>query len=260
MDFWTAAQTLAALAPQPAAPVADYVILGDEARRGRLERLIERRPAGGRRLRELQEGGLYYASCISVWRHDPEQSEACLVARLPRRAGGTVLLNTYHPAGSASDLTVTCHGLGGTGRARLGARPGRRDPAALERCLDRALTAFAPPPRQRVGVRWADRFEIEDPAQARLEAKRVLLVAVDHVGIPRGATGNCLVQGRVVRQERGSGIGPGAIVEAGIPCAATPGLDGKRRRIWMGAMRQGRFARLYLAEGQGLADFEPVGR
>ncbi|HEX6375033.1 MAG TPA: hypothetical protein VFZ91_04875 [Allosphingosinicella sp.] len=264
MYLWTAAQALAALALQPveappapqAGVAADYVILGDEARRARLERLLARRAAAPRRLRASGEGGLYFVGCITAWRHDPGQAGACLASRLPRQGGtATIVLNSYHPGKAADGLTVTCHGLGGTGRAVFGARPRRQDATALEHCLERGLMPSEAPVRQRVGVRHSDGFAIEDPQEARRRAQRVLLVAIDHVGIPRGITGSCLVQGRVVREERGSGIRPGALVEAGIPCAARPGLSGSRRRIPMGAMRKGSFARLYLSEGHGLVDF-----
>lgn len=263
MILQTAAHALAALALQPGGTAADYVILADARDRARLERLLARRPAGQRRLREAPEGGLYLVGCVSVWRDDREQTDACLASRLPRQGGaGTVVLNTYDSRSAPDGLTVTCHGRGGTGRAVLGPRPRRQDGAALEDCLERGLAPAGTggPPRQRVGVRWSDAFAVEDPQQARRAARRVLLVAVDHVGIPRGTTGNCLVQGRLVREERGSGLRPGALVEAGIPCTAHPGLAGKGRRIGMGAMRAGRFARLYLSDGHGLSDFEAVER
>jgi hypothetical protein len=266
MHFSTIALGLAALAQQaaPASPAgaesADYVILAGEAGRARLERLIAGRPASARPLRESPAGGMGLVSCVTAWRGDPPQTDDCLASRLARQGPGAIVLNAYHPGAARDGLTVTCHGPGGTGRAVFGPRPRRRDSTALETCLERGLARSTAPVRQRVGVGWSDRLAVEDVEEARSTARSVLLVAIDHVGVPRGVTGTCLIQGRVVRQERGSGIRTGALVGAGIPCGSQPHGGGKTRRIWMGAMRQGGFGRLYLGDRNRVAHFEAADR
>ncbi|HEX8572276.1 MAG TPA: hypothetical protein VF759_05955 [Allosphingosinicella sp.] len=264
MPLPTAAFLVAALALQPgqspapgAAPAPlDYVILADQAGRARVGRLIERRPAGARPLRESTEGGMWFVGCITAWRDNPGQRDDCLDSRLRRQGpAGTIVLNTYHPKPAGVALAVACHGPGGIGRAEFRASPGPRDGAALEACLGRAMAASAAPARRWVGVRWAHRFAIEDPAEARRRAERVLVVAIDHVGVPRGSTGTCLIQGRVLREERGTGVAAGSLIEAGIPCTAERWpRDG--RRASMGSMGEGGFGRLYLTATRDLADFE----
>lgn len=265
MSFTTAASAFAALLLQPgqaaaaAAAAPDYAILADQAGRARIEQLLAGRPAGAGPLRQSPEGGMWFVGCITAWRDDPEQRDDCLDSRLRRQGpAGTIVFNTYHPKPAHSALAVTCHGPGGTGRALFGTSPGPGDAAAFEACLRPARGASEAPVRRRVGVRWSDRFAIEDLAEARSRAERVLVVAIDHVGVPRGSTGNCLIQGRVLRQERGAGVGAGSLIEAGIPCTAERGSRRNGRRVSMGAMREGGFGRLYLTATRDLADFETV--
>lgn len=259
----TAALALAALALQPGearaaeARAPDYVILADQAGRARIEQLLARRPAGAAPLRR-SEDGMWFVGCITAWRDNPEQRDDCLDSRLRRQGrAGTIVFNTYHPKPARVALAVTCHGPGGIGRAafRASQRPG--DAAAFEQCLRPALATSDAPVRGRVAVRWSNRFAIEDRAEARLRAERVLVVAIDHVGVPRGSTGTCLIQGRVLRQERGMGVRAGSLIEAGIPCTAERWPRGVRQ-VSMGAMGEGGFGRLYLTATRDLADFETV--
>ena len=265
MHFPGLANALAALLLQPAgassaAGIVDYVILGDEARRTRLEGALAP-PAAQRRYRPSAQSGMGYVGCITAWRHDRQQRAACIASRLARRSAvPTIVLDTYDDSPARGGVALICHGSGGTGRAVLTARPVGRDPAALEECMAAALAAPArSAPRPRVGVGFEPFLEAADRGRARSGAARVLLVAVDHVGIPRGTIGHCLIQGRLVEQERGSGLAPGALVEAGVPCAAhrRSDRDGERR-IAMGEFRHGMFARLYLDGRNRLADFERV--
>jgi hypothetical protein len=268
MPLSTVAGALAALLLQPteagpAAGTVHYVILGDEARRTRLEALLNRRPPGGRRYRPAAEYGMNYVSCVTAWRQDRRQRAACIESRLPSQgAFTTVVLDSYGDPAARPGVALTCHGPGGSGRGVLRDRPSVRDPAALEACMVGALKARGEaPPRQRFGVGGIPHFGAGLPEAARSGAARVLLLAIDHVGVPRGTRGQCLVQGRVVEQQRGSGISPGAIVEASIPCAVRPDPARERGRlIAMADLRAGGFARLYLAPRLELADFEAIER
>ena len=250
---------MAPAAPAPAASGAiDYVILADEARRKRLEPLLARLAARDPRHRPGAEGGMYFVSCIGPWRQDRAQAEACMRSRLPEQnKGRTIILNTYLAA--APQIRIACVGLGGTGEALLGAKPRRGDAAALAACLEGArpdvpVQSVVP---QWIGVNADDDPGLPDPDEARRSAKWVLLVAADHVGVPRGSTGDCLVQGRVIRSERGDGVAPGARIEAFVPCTSMRSATGPRR-IWMGDIPEGGFARLYLDPRSRLVDYERV--
>ena len=85
----------------------------------------------------------------------------------------------------------------------------------------------------------------------------MLVLAVDHVGIPRGVRGSCLVEGRVTSVVRGAGLSPRGRVELSVPCHTGPGR-GSERRIAMVQLAAGSFARLYLDEAQTLLDYESL--
>jgi hypothetical protein len=115
-------------------------------------------------------------------------------------------------------------------------------------------------PRPEVyAVRFAGEFEIADAVEARAQAANIVTVAIDHVGVPRGVTGICLVQGHVTGVVRASGVTPQGRVEVSIPCAARPARNGQRRII-MSDIREASFANLYLSDRGILLDFQPVAR
>lgn len=115
------------------------------------------------------------------------------------------------------------------------------------------------PPRDVYVVGFTDEFGISDVAQARIQADSVLAIAIDHVGIPRGNWGHCLVQGRVIRVVRGTGPKPGGLLEISIPCTSQLYPSGPRR-ILMRDIREGESAQIYLDARQLLLDFEPLSR
>lgn len=117
----------------------------------------------------------------------------------------------------------------------------------------------AAPPAEAYAVRFAGEFEIADAAEARAQAANIVSVAIDHVGVPRGVTGTCLVQGRITGVVRGSGVTSQGPVEVYIPCTARPSRSGPRR-ILMGAIREASSANLYLSDRGMLLDFEPLAR
>lgn len=243
-----------AAAAQAVAP--SFVILGDDVRRGRVERVLGDLATAGRSHRREYEGGLWYVGCVTAWRDDMPQTEACISARLQRHMQRpTVVLNTYERGAAQGTTSVSCIGVGGTGRAILRDAAEAGNAAAMLSCLDQALqTNRAPRPRP-YGVRFTDRFEIDDVEQARAAATTVLRIAIDHVGYPRGMTGSCLVQGRVAQVERGQALLPGGQIELGVPCGPEIDLDGERR-VRMTGMGEARFARIYLGGRRTLLHIE----
>lgn len=250
---------LAGLAqPQPAAaPPAQIaaVILADDARRQRLEGLLGRIGSAGRAYRSQIEDGLYYVSCVSAWRGNTEQTEGCIRSKLAGEAA-RVVLNGY--AGQAGDgaATVACVGAGGAGRMSLSGKAASGEADALRTCLERALADAPAPVPARFLIAYRDRFEVQDVEAARAGAVHVLLMAVDHVGVPRGSTGRCHAQGRVARVLRGSPVDAGSKIELSVPCGTRPDRS-EPRRISMAAMRRGTFAKVYVGSRRALLHFEP---
>jgi hypothetical protein len=248
-------------APQAAPPAAGpgdiaYVILADEARRIRIERLFANPRGGLGKYRAAVEGGLYYVSCVTVWRDNPQEREACIRSRLPRRSAGShIVLNTYERDAPQGQTVVTCIGPGGSGRVTLGTHPIPEDATALGTCLERAGSISAAPAARPYAVRFVDEFEFQDAPQARANAAAVVLVAIDHVGVPRGTTGSCLVQGRVAQAVPGKLEGSLRAIEASIPCGIGPQSSGPRR-IRMGELKEGTFARLHLSGNRTLLDYD----
>ena len=242
----------------PADQTPAIVILGDDARRARVERVLGGLSRAGRDFRRDHASGLWYVGCITAWRDNPGQTEACLRSRLQGgRARPTVVVNTYVQDAEGA-TSVSCIGIGGTGRASLRDSSAATSTEAMSRCLDRALRAIEGPSPRPFSVPFSDGFEIDDIGQARSRATGVLKVAVDHLGVPRGMTGTCLIQGRVLESERGPSVVPGAVIEVGVPCGPMLGGD-RSRRVQMDGLGEGRFARLYLDERRVLLHIEPAG-
>jgi hypothetical protein len=237
------------------------VILGNDGSRARVARVLGDLAAAGQSLRQEDAGGLWYVGCVTAWRENPQQSESCIRARLPRqRERATILLNTYGPGTrQGGTIAVSCVGLGGTGGALLPERPEAGDAAAMLGCLNQALQANTAPFPHAYGVQSSTRFAMEDVEQARTTATTVLRIAIDHVGYPRGMTGSCLVQGRVAAVERGPALRPGGAIEVFGPCGPDSRLDGERR-VRMAGMGAGGFALVYLNSLRTLLHIEQAGQ
>jgi hypothetical protein len=247
-----------AAAAQAVAP--SFVILGDDGRRATVERVLGDLATAGGSHRQEYEGGLFYVGCVTAWRDNGPQTEACIRARIRRQGERpTVVLNAYQPGAGQGTTSVSCIGIGGTGRAIVRDAAEAGNAAAMLRCLDQALQMNRAPWPRPFGVRFSDRFEIDDVEQARATATTVLRVAIDHVGYPRGMTGSCLVQGRVARVERGPALLPGGQIELGVPCGPAISPDGARR-VRMTGMGEGRFARIYLGDRRTLLHIEQAPR
>lgn len=110
---------------------------------------------------------------------------------------------------------------------------------------------------RRFRIAFRDRLSIDDVEQARAAATNIAIVAIDHVGYPRGMSGLCLVQGRLARIEQGPPAVSGGQIEASVPCGIGNHGD-RQRRVHMGEMGPGRFARLYLSDERSLLHIEPA--
>jgi hypothetical protein len=121
-----------------------------------------------------------------------------------------------------------------------------------------AAPAPAPRPEARA-VSISGEFEIADAAEARAQAASIVTVAIDHVGVPRGINGICLVQGRLTQVVRGSAMTRLGPVEVNFPCTSSPSRSGPRR-IVMSGLRAASSANLYLSRRGILLDFEPLPR
>jgi hypothetical protein len=235
---------------------ATYVILADELRRARVERLIGDLAAQGVRY-SPDESGLYYVSCVTAWRNNPIQAEDCIRSRLPQRRGvPLVVLNTHHREARQDVTIIICIGRGGSGRAVLRQRVSSEDVVALRRCFDDALRDSYAPAFGWYNIRHTREFEFQDVAAARERAASVLRIAVDHVGVPRGSTGSCLIQGRVAGVVKGVGLSPRRRFAVGVPCGSL--LSRGTRRLHMGDLREGRFANVYLSDENTLLDYQPL--
>jgi hypothetical protein len=202
---------------------------------------------------------MLYVGCVTAWRENSQQTEACIRARLPRRSErATILLNTYQPGARQDGTTaVSCIGIGGAGSALLRERPEAGDAGTMLGCLNQALQANTAPFPPAYGVPFTDGFETDDAEQARTTATTVLRIAIDHVGYPRGMTGSCLVQGRVAAVERGPALRAGGAIEVFVPCGPSSSRDGERR-VRMAGMGAGSFALVYLSGLRTLLHIEQV--
>lgn len=261
---WTAVATALwlALSPSPAnaagieASHRVYSLVADPAGQARLEPSLRRlartglRPASG-------ETAMAYASCVTAWRDNAGESAACVqswLARLPPPR--PVLLHVQQAQSPAEGVVVDCLGAAGSDQLVLAPRPRRADAAALDACMARAQRGDAPPAGT-YAIRSPETWDPADAAALRARAAAVLVLAVDHVGIPRGVRGSCLVEGRVTSVVRGAGLSPRGRVELAIPCQVGQ-APGKERRIDMAEFDAGSFARLYLDEAQTLLDYESL--
>ncbi|MDB5668829.1 MAG: hypothetical protein JWL74_1779 [Alphaproteobacteria bacterium] len=255
------ALTFAQTAPGPGAakprPIS-HVVLGDDSRRPRLERLLADLARTGFDSKAAAGSGMAYVACVGAWADNSTQGAACIQSILSRGGDHTVVLNSYERPARGGETMVSCIGSGGRGLMRLRARPDPGEGAALRACLETAARPSPAVPRGIHRVRSSDELPVP-VARARAAAASVLKIAVDHVGIPRGTRGICLVQGRVLAAARGAGLAPGEWIELGIPCIAGRDRNGSRR-IAMGDMRRGSFAHIYLDEHRTLLDFEPATR
>jgi len=234
-----------------------YVILADEAWRGRLERSLANVPGARAPNQREAESGMGYVGCVTTWRHNEAETASCVRARFPR--GGvrpTVVLNTYGGDDPQGNRTISCIGPGGVGRTSLPAQALAADAERIRSCLTAASARDPGRPPGHVRVQFSDRFGAENVEQAKAIAASVFTVAIDHVGFPRGMAGSCLIQGRVAQSERGLPVTPGASIELSVPCGTASYTD-DIRRVHMREMGRGMFARVYLSGLRNLLHIEP---
>jgi hypothetical protein len=127
---------------------------------------------------------------------------------------------------------------------------------ALRDCMEAASEA-SHAPLSKVHVAGFS-GEIEgDAARGRAGAAMVLRIALDHVGVPRGNNGKCLVLGRIDAVLRGSQLPRGGGIGLSIPCTGLRGSSGPGT-VWMGDLNQGSFANVFLTREYKLIDYQPV--
>jgi hypothetical protein len=117
-----------------------------------------------------------------------------------------------------------------------------------------AVSALAPPASalQREES-WAS---AETLSTARAEAPLVVIAFIHSARQPRGTSGLCPADGRVVQVERGRGVAYGDKVGVLVPCAAMAHEGRPVRRIPMAFMWDPAYARLYFTARRGLVDYE----
>jgi hypothetical protein len=178
---------------------------------------------------------------------------------LVRAGPPVVVLNSYSEG--VSGRSVACISSSNSGTATLGARrvlPA--DAAALNHCFVSALRGWNPALRlTRVNVRHIDAFEHKDSAEAMRTATTVAVVALDHVGVPRGSTGSCLLVGRILRTERGARLPTNASITFSVPCGSRSSRS-RERLVVMGELRAGAFSRVYLDRDNAVQHIEPLTR
>lgn len=250
------ALSLSQAAPAPAREArVHYVILGDDVRRARLQRLLDAIPDGGEIRAAIADDGMYFVGCVSAWRSNREQAADCIQSRLPHERP-TVVVNTYPQPAPDGEISVSCVASGGSAAITLQPQPDPGDATALRRCLYAALPAASPSPPRAYGLQFIERLEVPDVHRARASAVRVLTMAVDHVGVPRGSQGVCSVSGRVARTIRGPGLPANGRFSLGVPCAAVPNRT--EARIAMSHIFRGSFANVYVSDRDTLLDYELV--
>lgn len=244
-------------AASPPATGFDYSLLADETQRARLEPWLARlpRPEGDAR---IDPGGTAFAACLSVWRDDAAESTACIQSRIVRYANaGFVVLHAQDIA-PGEGLGVDCIAAGGTGRATWAAAPEDPGFAALDACVAQARAGKAVPPASAYAIRRPETLPDAGKDDVRANAAAVLVIAVDHVGLPRGVRGVCLISGRIREVARGAGQTPRGPVDLDLPCRTDPDARGGGGRIDMAELHAGSHARLYLDASQTLLDYERV--
>jgi len=251
---YASAQSQVAPAPPQVAGVS-YVILGDDVRRARLQRLLDAIPDSGEIRAVIADDAMNFVGCVSAWRSNKAQAVGCIQSRLPH-VRPTVVLNTYPQPVRNGEISVSCIGSGGSAAITLQPQPDPGEATALRRCLDAAFAAASPTPPRRYGLQSIERLEVPDVHRARASAVRVLTMAVDHVGVPRGSEGVCSVSGRVARMIRGPGLPTNDRFSLGVPCAAVP--DRTETRVAMSHIFRGSFANVYVSEQDTLLDYELV--
>ncbi|MBP7705314.1 MAG: hypothetical protein KA105_08565 [Caulobacter sp.] len=87
--------------------------------------------------------------------------------------------------------------------------------------------------------------------EARDKAAHVVVFDVTHVGVPAGVSGDCNVEGKVIRDERGD-LKPGDAVKMAVPCRTPLATPMPGPVIWqdMEALSRSAHGKAYLdAEG-----------
>ncbi|QPQ56101.1 hypothetical protein IC614_05910 [Allosphingosinicella flava] len=238
-------------APRDRETPVSYVILADEGLQARLSSLLAK---SGIAIASSQSG-MIYAGCASAWRSHREQADLCIASRMTGDEPD-VVLNGYVGEAPPGRRRISCVGRHGADAVFL-PDDEKEGIGALRDCLSKAAGGKASPSHQIYGVRSAALDKAANSEEARAAAASVLILAVDHVGIPRGLEGDCLVEGRIKSVARGAGFAPYGRIELSIPCGAESSPGGKRR-VAMANIRAGTFAAAYFDDQQHLLDFHSV--
>ena len=117
-----------------------------------------------------------------------------------------------------------------------------------------AVSALAAPAS---ALRWEENWaSAETLSTARAEAPIVVIAFIESARQPRGSSGLCPADGRVVQVERGRGLAFGDKVGVSVPCAMMPHEGRPMRRIPMAFMWDPAYARIYFTARGGLVDYE----
>lgn len=253
---------MAMLQPAPAAQdVISYVIFASPAIEPRIQELVGAARERGLRLRSSEASATAYASCFSIWARLPAQAEQCIRAQLPSaRSEPTIVLHGFRSAGPENYWIGRCVGPWSSASITLSLH-GQASEAVrqLRSCANRGRdqrNASTP-----LGIRLASDRAVS-ASEAQLRSSRTVMIAIDHVAIPRPSRGTCWISGRLVQTLSGTTLSQDRSISFGLPCSA--GREGQDDSwVSMADLSAGRFAELYLdADGALLfvAFTGPLGR
>lgn len=91
--------------------------------------------------------------------------------------------------------------------------------------------------------------------RARAEATDVVVFDVTHVGAPSGVQGDCIVEGKVIRSERGERFRPGDPIRLSVPCRTPLATPMPGPTVWqdMEALQRSAHGRAHLDADGSLA-------
>lgn len=106
-----------------------------------------------------------------------------------------------------------------------------------------------------VGTPAAAALPPEAYERTRAEATDVVVFDVTHVGVPAGVQGDCNVEGRVIRSERGERFRPGDAIRLSVPCRTPLATPMPGPTVWqdMEALQRSAHGRAHLNADGSLA-------